>query len=145
MNVPFLLAAITKYSGAGEGSRYLRYFKEPLVVLLAVIPLAVGLFIWAKANSRKRRRQKRHRARITPEQSRALVESWKVMHGSRHRRKHHHRREATNPTLAETGGLPPRRADAEAAQAADASRPPATVPPLPYKGNVPPNPPAGPA
>jgi hypothetical protein len=141
MNFPYLLALLGNTAGKGEGSRYLPYLKDPLLVVLAIIPLAVGVFIWAKARSRQRRRHKRHGHRISAKQSQALVESWKVMHGSRGRRKHHHRRETTNPTLADTGGLPPRRAPGTAPASSDLPPPPVTVPPLPYSGTVPPNPP----
>jgi len=143
MNFLPLLAAVTKYSGAGEGSQYLKHLMDPLLMVLAIIPLAVGAFVWAKASSRKRRHQKRHSHRITAEESQAMVESWKTMRGSRHRRKRHGQRESQNPTLAETGGLPPRRTESPAAQATDLPPPPATVPPRPSSGTVPPNPPIG--
>jgi hypothetical protein len=142
MNLPLLLAAVGDISGKGEGARYLQYLKDPILVVLAVLPLAVGFFIWAKASSRKRRRHHRHRHRITAEESQALVESWKTMRNSRRRRKHRHHQEPTNPTLAETGGLPPRRKPKPEDPASDLPPPPTTVPPIQRQsdGSVPPNP-----
>ena len=110
MNLPLLLAAVGNVSGKGEGARYLQYLKDPVMVVLAIVPLAVGFFIWAKASSRKRRHlRRRHHHHLSEEGSKALVESWKIMRESRSHRKRRHHRQASNPTLAETGGLPPRR------------------------------------
>ena len=96
--------------------------KETLVILVVLFFLSLALSGWALA-SRSKRRHSRHRRE--GESSSRSSESSKPSGASRssegngsaaesgHHRRHRHRREdrPRNPTLAETGGLPPIRGD----------------------------------
>jgi len=73
-----------------------------LVMLVAVVLASIGGLLWAVVFRRKRRR-KHHRSRNHPKD------------------RNHHEQRKPNPTLAETGGLPPFRPSEE----------PGEQPPLP--------------
>jgi hypothetical protein len=73
--------------------------KDMVVILGASLALAIVLVIWA-AFLRKRRRHRDH----------ALVRFSAKKHHRKHRSRHAYSRRR-NPTLAETGGLPPVRSD----------------------------------
>ncbi|HLH57485.1 MAG TPA: hypothetical protein VKY92_28150 [Verrucomicrobiae bacterium] len=89
---------------------------ELLVLLGAVALVTLGLIVWA-VYIRKPPRQHSHRYRYptgqpTPADANAVSET-EDGSGKRYRRKRRRRREhrPRNPTLAETGGLPPLRAE----------------------------------
>ncbi|MCL4788629.1 MAG: hypothetical protein KJ070_17850 [Verrucomicrobia bacterium] len=93
--------------------------RETLIVIGAMLLVAIGLLVWAGAiRKRHRRRSAPHR----PHYERGSGGDHESHHSSgrrRRRRRREHR--PRNPTLAETGGLPPIRTE-------PSSRPP--QPPL---------------
>lgn len=91
--------------------------RETLIVVGAMVLVALGLLFWAAA-IRKRRR--RHSAPHRPHYGHHSggKDGGESGHSSsrRHRRRRREHR-PRNPTLAETGGLPPRRSDVPPPQA----------------------------
>lgn len=87
--------------------------RELEILLVILLALSIGLFAWAMASSRRRRRHhKHHRHRHAPIAEAAgadigMAEERESRRDRRHRRRREHR--PRNPTLAETGGLPPIR------------------------------------
>jgi len=87
---------------------------ELLILVGALLLVTVLVVIWAAA-IRKRRRTRRshhhchHRSRELPVSRQARSESAPTHQGHKHQRRHEHL--PRNPTLAETGGLPPLRPD----------------------------------
>lgn len=109
-------------------------FAEPLLVVGILLLLALAVFVAifvlhkpAGAGGRRHRHRHRHHHHHHPEpESADGVDSATVAEelasSSRHsRRRHHHSHTARNPSLAETGGLPPKRIEPAA--------PPANFPP----------------
>ena len=91
--------------GASPAARTL---KEILVLIGAVLLVAVAVMIWAVAFRKKRKRTRLyHRHRHSSGETSASENSEKTTAGSRRRRQRRER--PRNPTLAETGGLPPVR------------------------------------
>jgi len=89
-------------------------FLDPGIVLILGLPLllAVGIFIWA-AFFRKRRRPHEHRHHHSPPTgtgSSTEKKAWSSWF-SRRRRRRRRRERGRNPTLAESGGLPPMRGE----------------------------------
>ncbi len=83
----------------GEG----RWIGEVVAIVAAVSLLTLLLLVWASYFRRRRRRHSHHHAHDHGEQ--------RQHSGHRRRRRHRHGGKETkrNPTLAETGGLPPAR------------------------------------
>ena len=91
--------------GASPAARSLA---ELLVLIGAVLLVAVAVLIWAVAFRKKRKRMRLyHRHHRNSVESAASENSRKRAQGSRRRREGRER--PRNPTLAETGGLPPVR------------------------------------
>ena len=85
-----------------------RTLTEILVLIGAVLLVAVAVMIWAVAFRKKRKRTRLyHRHHRDSVESVASENSRKRTPGSRRRREGRER--PRNPTLAETGGLPPVR------------------------------------
>jgi hypothetical protein len=101
--------------------------RDGLIVTGAILLVAAGLILWAVA---VRKRHRRHSAPHRPHYSHhsgvqsAEEEGDESRHSSHSRRRRRRRREhlPRNPTLAETGGLPPKRSEIPA-------RPPQNPPP----------------
>jgi len=91
--------------GASPAARTLA---ELLVLIGAVLLVAIAVMIWAVAFRKKRKRTRLyHRHHRSSAESAASENSGKRSQGSRRRREGRER--PRNPTLAETGGLPPAR------------------------------------
>lgn len=94
---------------AGSGTR------EALMVVLASCVVGLGFLIWAAFfYTRRRSRRKRHHHHHRSTSSGSLAESSQTVEresGSRRRRRRRRDHRPRNPTLAETGGLPPVRED----------------------------------
>jgi FtsZ-interacting cell division protein ZipA len=95
-------------------------FKELMIVLGALAIVTLIVFIWAayiRKPARHRSHHHHHHHHSSGEESDAegylATDSAEGENGRRYRRKRRRRREhrPRNPTLAETGGLPPLRAD----------------------------------
>jgi len=88
--------------------------RELKIVLVILLMMSLGLFAWALSSS-KRRRHHRHRHRHHRNQQdiapAAATNGESDTRESRRERRHRRRRDhrPRNPTLAETGGLPPVR------------------------------------
>lgn len=113
-NFPLLLAAVDSEDFAGAWHNPSGSTKQYLVMLGAMAVVAAALLIWA-AYFRKRRRHSHHHHHhhhsSTPASGPVpnATESISNQHKRRRRRRREHR--PRNPTLAETGGLPPIRLD----------------------------------
>jgi hypothetical protein len=89
-------------------------FKEWMPVLGAILLVSTIVILWVVFSSRSRRhrarREERRQRRLALARNAAGLEnaSKEKDHHGRRRRRHHRPR---NPTLAETGGLPPIRGD----------------------------------
>jgi len=86
-------------------------FKDIVLIGAAVLGLSLLLILWAR---RYVRRSKRHRHGHHSESRSVQQEGSDTRYHRRHRhhhrrRRHSHEERASNPTLAETGGLPPIR------------------------------------
>jgi len=89
--------------------------RETLIVIGAVLLVAVGLLLWASvAYKRRRRRSSSHRQhheqKSAGNASANSAETGQTSHSRRRRRRRREHR-PRNPTLAETGGLPPVRTE----------------------------------
>ena len=116
MKTMFLAGVFDTYptpEGGGTGS----VMREGLILLGALLVVIATLLVWAYLSRRKRRRaarreeRRRRRHSLERDASKGVTETNQLgeeRHGSR--RRHHRPR---NPTLAETGGLPPIRADVQ--------------------------------
>jgi hypothetical protein len=85
--------------------------KDLMLIGGAILVLSVLLILWAR---RYARRSKRHRREHHVEARPAVTENQGSRRHHRHRHRHHRRHHSVeqrgkNPTLAETGGLPPLR------------------------------------
>ncbi|PYI83220.1 MAG: hypothetical protein DME26_15440 [Verrucomicrobia bacterium] len=88
--------------------------REILIVIGIALALSAGLFIWA-AFWRKRKRahsSSQHRQQDLPPGGEPSESSHK-RHKRRHRKASHPDKRPRNPTLAETGGLPPARPEGQ--------------------------------
>jgi hypothetical protein len=88
--------------------------RDILLIVGAILVLSVILIAWARSPAR-RSRHRRHGSRAETSSSRSPVNS----SGSREHRHHRRRRQrrdhrGRNPTLEETGGLPPLRNESSA-------------------------------
>lgn len=96
--------------------------QEWQLLLLSCGVVALGLMVWAAAIRKKKKRRRRHRhhhhhhdhdrdeSESTAESDQpAAPEGTKISRSERRRRRRSRRDERRNPTLAETGGLPPVR------------------------------------
>jgi ABC-type nickel/cobalt efflux system permease component RcnA len=95
--------------------------KEILITLGAVALVTLLALMWALAFRKRRRRHNRHHSHrhnhaqqrtttpppVAEDEEENLAEAGTDRHRRRHRRRRDHR--PRNPTLAETGGLPPLR------------------------------------
>ena len=89
--------------------------RETLIVIGAILLVALGLLIWAGAVRKKRRRRstphRPHYHQDSPDRSaEGDAEAPLSSHSHRRRRRRREHR-PRNPTLAETGGLPPIRSE----------------------------------
>jgi hypothetical protein len=87
--------------------------REGIIVFAALVLLIVLLLTWAVFLRKLRLRRSRHQSRdLSPSAAVIDADDWggapKMRRKWRRRRRAHRPR---NPTLAETGGLPPRRSD----------------------------------
>ena len=108
--------------GAAGGGRLPLVFEDVYVILGTGLLLLVLLLVWAKYLRKRPRRHDNPRVtyRAAGEEEQEGEEAEAHSHHHHHRRRHRRRRDhrVRNPTLAETGGLPPPRAS-------DAPPPPA--------------------
>jgi hypothetical protein len=90
--------------------------REIQTILFAALLLSVALVLWAIFLRRRRHRpgRRKHQSKTPATQPKGQTPPGEAPEESRRRRSRHHRR---NPTLAETGGLPPRRDPTQAASA----------------------------
>jgi FtsZ-interacting cell division protein ZipA len=110
MNYLFLAVEEPTLPLTGPSSPWLR---ETMIVVGAVLLVAVGLLLWASvAYKRRRRRSSSHRQhhekKLAGNASAENAETERSSHSHR-RRKRRREHRPRNPTLAETGGLPPIR------------------------------------
>ncbi|MGO8766710.1 MAG: hypothetical protein ACLQSR_16430 [Limisphaerales bacterium] len=85
---------------------WIQFFALIGVILLVVI----GLFIWAvflRRTKKRRRKHRHHHSSYREKLEKGANDIKEIVEERRHRHRHGHR--PVNPTLAETGGLPPRR------------------------------------
>jgi len=90
-------------------------FMDIMVILATGLALGLILLLWARyyVRSKKRRQHRHHERRSDPLPVAHAVEDGEDGEGRRvRRRRRRHRRDhrPRNPTLAETGGLPPSKA-----------------------------------
>ena len=87
--------------------------KERFIVLGAMTLVVLAVFIWVAFVREKPRRRSsrvhRHRRSVIKSTMEGMAEVKRVLRTREHRRRQEHR--PRNPTLAETGGLPPTRSD----------------------------------
>jgi hypothetical protein len=83
--------------------------RNQLVLLLAFIIVAVGALIWAVAYRKAKHRRVRIRRPHTWQLEPGETKSGRRHRHNERRRRSTHPRPPKNPTLAESGGLPPRR------------------------------------
>jgi len=112
MNCPLFILAQGELDVSTALSSWLNMdedLRNQLVLLLLFVVLGVGALVWAafyrKAKRRRVRIRRPHTWQSGPGETRS---SRRQRHRERHRRSAHPR-SPKNPTLAETGGLPPRR------------------------------------
>ncbi|HEY1661169.1 MAG TPA: hypothetical protein VGI03_02010 [Verrucomicrobiae bacterium] len=94
---------------------------EVFILLGAIFLVVLALFIWAmfiRKTKKRRRKYHQHRGTYGDKLKKGAGEIKELVdrHSERRRRVRYHR----NPTLAETGGLPPRR-DADDQTSSDAT------------------------
>jgi len=92
-------------------------FMNILAILATGITLGLVLLLWARYHVRQRKRRRHHhhqdhRADATPSSIPNDEEEMPAQDGHRHRRRRRRRdHRPRNPTLGETGGLPPTKAE----------------------------------
>jgi len=92
-------------------------FKDILVIVAVGLALGLLLLFWARYYVRQKKRRHRHHHERSVVSDPAPVPADEEDHDPRHdgrrRRRRRHRRDhrPRNPTLAETGGLPPPKAE----------------------------------
>jgi hypothetical protein len=105
---------------AGWFSNFMRSLSSSITptlqqtVVFLFLFLVVGLiFVWAvffrTKGHQHRRHHRHHKAPAAPAPAPAGQVPFRPPHHHRRRRRRHHTEFRRNPTLAETGGLPPRR------------------------------------
>ena len=114
MNLLVLLAQLETVFNEKPSKSYSSGLKEILLIIGVALALSVALFIWA-AFWRKRRRKHsssgHHHGEVQPGGN--TEESPGKRRRRRHRKHSHPDKRPRNPTLAETGGLPPPRPEHE--------------------------------
>ena len=90
--------------------------QDVLIVLGAGIGVLVLLIIWAvylrrRSRHHSSRHRHHHRSEATPTEAPAIPEEATTSHHHHRRRRQKREHRGRNPTLAETGGLPPPRPD----------------------------------
>jgi FtsZ-interacting cell division protein ZipA len=121
MNLIFLASAVDEVPAAGLGGTAFPTREQLILcgsILLVVAAVLVGLFLSRRRKRRNKSRgeYRRHSRSFTEDAAKGVaeikqyVEERKERGGRHHRRRREHR--PRNPTLAETGGLPPIRTDA---------------------------------
>jgi len=89
--------------------------RESLIVIGAIVLVALGLLVWAWAVRKgRRRRSAPHRPHYEQKSAgHSASGDGEARHSSHSHRRRRRRREhrPRNPTLAETGGLPPKRTE----------------------------------
>jgi type VI protein secretion system component VasK len=113
---PFLLADVEVEDVLAQWKTWSPSALERLIVITAIILIAVSVLVWAvfvrKSRRRQRSHQHGHHHSRDPARDEAAADGDDVTTQSQKRRKWRRpRREhrPRNPTLAETGGLPPMR------------------------------------
>jgi type VI protein secretion system component VasK len=81
------------------------------IVIGAIGFVVLSAFVWAAFIRKRRRRRKHHHHRRSFAKSAAKGMSEITRHVHERQRRRRSRQRTRNPTLAETGGLPPPRAD----------------------------------
>lgn len=104
-----------------DGIRNVSTVRDILLVLACLAVLSFGLLVWAAYVRKRQRHSSRHSHRVSPTAPgvRTSAASGTSAAGEKvgpRRRRHRHRRRRSssyplNPTLAQTGGLPPVRRD----------------------------------
>ena len=86
-------------------------FKDMVFIGASVLGLSLLLILWARRYVRhSKRRRHEHRSESPPARQEESNTRHHRRHRHRHRRRHHSQAErGSNPTLSETGGLPPIR------------------------------------
>jgi ABC-type nickel/cobalt efflux system permease component RcnA len=113
MNPPFHLFLMQGGEVISTGSGMTPAMREWLIVMGALLGVSVVAAIWfvlTQTGKRKRRRKHHHHSHHEEDEPQAPVEK-KEKHSHHRRRRHRsaHEELPRNPTLAETGGLPPIR------------------------------------
>jgi hypothetical protein len=121
INIAPLIADIDLIPKPGETTQVTQSLshsaKGALIILGALALVAAAIFLWAAVvrKPRKRKHSYRHWHTPKPAEGKSGADEEKSHHhhgGAFHRRRRHrrhHRDRPLNPTLAETGGLPPVR------------------------------------
>ncbi len=123
--VPMFLAAVTPEDLMAQAKPMDSNTTATLIVIVCgtFAGVLAGIFIWLRSKKRPHRHHHHHHSHhrsYSPAQDDA-AESEDPEHGGRHRRRRRRRpHRSRNPTLAETGGLPPVRGE----------EPPAGYPPV---------------
>lgn len=105
---PFVLLAQLETVFAEQPSKsYSRGLKEILLIVGIAFVLSAALFIWAAFWRKRRRTSSRHHGNAHPGGEPSPAEHKR--HRRRRRKSSHPDKRPRNPTLAETGGLPPLR------------------------------------
>ena len=113
MNV-FFLASLFESDGPITGVGPMsRTTKEGFIIVGAILFVSLLVGIWAFLSRTRRRRdarrqERRHRRSMFQNARKGVAEIKQLVREHKHRRRRHRPR---NPTLAETGGLPPPRRD----------------------------------
>jgi hypothetical protein len=122
---PFVLLAQLETVFAEQPTKsYSRGLKEILLIIGIAFVLSAALFIWAAFWRKRRRASSRHHGNAHPGGESLPAEHKR--HRRRRRKSSHPDKRPRNPTLAETGGLPPPRPEdavTPSFNATDASQP----------------------
>jgi type VI protein secretion system component VasK len=113
MNI--LLAGLFDDDPLPWGARWSQNTINAWIVVGAILGVVALVLVWAAFIRKRRRRRHRHHHRsIAKATAAGITEIRRHVHERQRRRRSRQRQR--NPTLAETGGLPPPRADAEPSQ-----------------------------
>ena len=107
MNAAWVILAATADDSKLDHRLMRSASREIAAILFVALLLTIAFVVWAIFFRKPPRtgRRKHHRE-ASPTEPTAPTEAGESAHRHRRRHRKHHRR---NPTLAETGGLPPRR------------------------------------